>query len=111
MFECRNLKNKGGSTVLHFYNGSYIRAVTKLYPELKLKHSSFVQSKGLIIIRACSPKVTFSLERKRAERRKFFDEFAKSKGFHPLDVDQWYLISWKELISAVSKSNPDISIF
>jgi hypothetical protein len=32
------------------------------------------------------------------KRRKFFDEFARSKKFNPLDADKWYFISKKEIL-------------
>jgi hypothetical protein len=40
--------------------------------------------------------------RKPERQRKFFEEFAKSKKFDPLDSEAWYSITRKEIISAVS---------
>jgi hypothetical protein len=37
------------SRVLSFYNGSYVKAITALYPELQL-NKSFFKSKGLVIL-------------------------------------------------------------
>ncbi len=34
--------------------------------------------------------------------RKFFDEFAKSKNFNPLDSERWYAVTKKEILRAVS---------
>ena len=38
-----------------------------------------------------------------AERRKFFDKFAKSNNFDPLEADNWYSVSRVEITNAVSK--------
>jgi len=72
---------KGGRRVLNYHKGSYITALIKLYPELKLK------------------KKFFSHARWRAPQlqRKFFDEFAKSNGFDPLDENQWYSVTSKQI--------------
>jgi hypothetical protein len=35
-------------------------------------------------------------------RRKFLDDFAKSKHFNPLDAEKWYSITQKEIYSHVS---------
>jgi hypothetical protein len=35
-------------------------------------------------------------------QRKFFDDFANSRKFEPLDVKQWYSIRKKDLIRAVA---------
>jgi hypothetical protein len=36
------------------------------------------------------------------KRRKFFDEFAKSKNFNPLDAENWYSITKAQILQAVS---------
>jgi hypothetical protein len=36
------------------------------------------------------------------QQRKFFDEYAVSKQFDPLDAEKWYSISKKDIIRAVS---------
>ena len=41
----------------------------------------------------------FKLEK---ERRKFFDNFAKSKQFDPLDVEKWYGVTQTDIRKAVS---------
>jgi hypothetical protein len=38
---------------------------------------------------------------KASEQRRFFDDFAKSKQFDPLDKRSWYGVTWKEIILAV----------
>jgi hypothetical protein len=35
-------------------------------------------------------------------RRIFFDDFAKSKHFDPLDVEKWYSVTKREIVKAVS---------
>jgi hypothetical protein len=40
---------------------------------------------------------------KRNQHRKFFDDFAKAKGFDPLNAEKWYSVSQKEIIKAVCK--------
>jgi hypothetical protein len=52
--------------------------------------------------RFCIGLITFQDIEKVNERRKFFDEFAKSKNFDPLDAERWYSISGREIIKAVS---------
>jgi len=64
------------------YNGSHIKALMKLFPELRLKKEQFEMWK--------SP----------AKRRNFFDGFARSKHFNPLDADKWYSVTKKEILRA-----------
>jgi len=35
--------------------------------------------------------------RDAAKRRKFMDDFAKSKNFDPLDVEKWYSVTMSEI--------------
>jgi hypothetical protein len=35
------------------------------------------------------------------KRREFFDNFAKSKNFNPLDVENWYTMAKKDVVKAV----------
>jgi hypothetical protein len=39
--------------------------------------------------------------RKVENRRKFFDEFAKSQNFHPLDAEKWYRVTGQQIKKAV----------
>jgi hypothetical protein len=40
-------------------------------------------------------------DRKRAERTKFFDDFAKARNFNPLDAKKWTSVTYKEVLRAV----------
>jgi len=79
----KEIISAGGSTLLGYYNGSHIKALVKLYPELKLKKGNFLNSK----------KGWKSL----GNQRKFFDDFARSKNFNPLDSGNWYFITCKDV--------------
>lgn len=67
----QDIQRAGGNIILSHYNRSGIRALIHLYPELNLKRQNFKQYNGRV-------------DAKQA--RIFFDEFAKSKGFSPLDA-------------------------
>jgi len=56
----------------------------KLYPELRLRKENFEMWKWK------SP----------AMQRSFFDRFARSKHFSPLDTEKWYSVTKKEIIRA-----------
>jgi len=58
----------------------------KLYPELMLKREKFFKSKE-------GWKVP-------ANQRNFFERFARSKKFNPLDAENWYSVTHKEIIRA-----------
>jgi hypothetical protein len=94
------IDSKKGSTILNYYNGSFIRALTKLYPELTLKRSNFFHKKGKLLLYFKNGFIDYTgcgLV-KLDERRKFFDEFAKSMNFDPLDDEKWYCISKKDIM-------------
>jgi hypothetical protein len=55
----------------------------ELYPELHLKKDLFYS------------------ERNKAHHRKFFDDFATSNNFDPLDAEKWYMVTGKEVANAV----------
>jgi hypothetical protein len=76
--------------LLRYYGGSHIEALRTLYPELDLKPENFPSHLGQL----------FSLDPER--RRKFTDEFAKSKNFNPLDAEKWYTIKLKDFMGIVS---------
>jgi len=75
----REIIAAGGISVLQYYDGSHIKALVKLYPELALKKGNFLTSK---------------------QGRKFFDAFAKSKNFNPLDAKMWYSVTSEEISRA-----------
>jgi len=90
-----DIKRAGGGGLLHYYTGSYIKALVKLYPELVLKKGNFLKDKK---------------GRKKAgwktpgKQRKFFDEFARSKKFNPLDAEKWRSVTHNEIIKAGGSS-------
>jgi hypothetical protein len=71
--------------VLRYYGGSHIEALVALYPELDLKTEKFSSQLGHL----------FSSDPKK--RRKYTDDFAKSKNFNPLDAEKWYTIKQKDI--------------
>jgi hypothetical protein len=91
------LKLKGGSELLRYYNGSLIQALTDLYPELLLNQKNIFHSKGSILYLTLQLLTLSLLEWEKAQHRKFFDAFAKSKGFDPLQTEKWYSISRKHI--------------
>jgi len=68
----------------HYYRGSFIKALIALYPELKLQRQKFRLKDW----------------REAKHRRNFLDEFARSKHFNPLEVENWYSVSSQEIIRA-----------
>jgi len=81
----REILKAGGGGILKYYNGSHIKALTTLYPELKLKREFFF---------------TFQGWKAPNGRRNFFDDFAKSRQFNPLNAENWYSISHREILRA-----------
>jgi len=80
----KEIKRSGGRGLLDYYNGSYIKALTILYPELK---ENLLQLK--------------EGWRALANQRTFFDGFARSKNFNPLlDAENWYSVTYKEITRA-----------
>jgi hypothetical protein len=45
-----------------------------------------------------------AVEKSKLARRQFLDEFATSNGFNPMNAEEWYFITWKHIMSAVSLS-------
>jgi len=79
---CRDIIQAGGEKLLLNYNGSHIKALMKLYPELRLKKDNFEKWKV------------------PANQRRFFDGFARFKHFDPLNTEKWYSVTNKEIIRA-----------
>jgi len=77
----------GGRSILHYYKGSHFQALMKLYPELGLQREKFVNYKA------------GDWKSVRAQR-KFFDDFARSKKFNPLDASVWYSILLRDILKA-----------
>jgi len=78
----KEILRAGGRGLFHYYNGSHIEALMQLYPELKLKKGHFFLSKKIW------------------KARKFFDGFARSRKFNPLDAEKWYSVTHNEIIRA-----------
>jgi len=85
----KDLIKAGGSGILNvYYKGSYIKALTKVYPELSLQKKNFLGSKRE------------GKWKSATKCRKFFDTFAAVKQFNPLDSQKWYLVSNKDVVKA-----------
>jgi len=76
----------GGGRLLLYFGGSHIKALVKLYPELMLKKEKFLMSK--------------KGWKSPPNRRNFFDEYARSKKFNPLDAEKWYSVTYHEIRKA-----------
>eukprot|EP00026_Physarum_polycephalum_P003479 Phypoly_transcript_03491.p1 GENE.Phypoly_transcript_03491~~Phypoly_transcript_03491.p1 ORF type:complete len:593 (+),score=70.39 Phypoly_transcript_03491:636-2414(+) len=72
-----------GSNVLHHYASSLSKAVLDIYPEIGLDSEQF-KSKARNYWN-------------KSNRKKFLDNFAKTKGFDPLVAENWYLIQRSEI--------------
>jgi len=77
----------GGSILNTYYNGSHIRALIDLYPELTLQKEKFVN-------------YTDGDWSSPMKQRQFFDELALSKQFSPLDAEKWYSITQDDVVKA-----------
>jgi hypothetical protein len=87
----------GGAALLRYYEGSHVKALQSLYPELKLDEHRFFDSenrlKGFIITLELLLRANANTEFRKNEKRKVLDEFAKSKNFNPLEAENWYSIT------------------
>eukprot|EP00026_Physarum_polycephalum_P000668 Phypoly_transcript_00669.p1 GENE.Phypoly_transcript_00669~~Phypoly_transcript_00669.p1 ORF type:complete len:889 (+),score=100.09 Phypoly_transcript_00669:213-2879(+) len=78
------LARKFSSMVVRYYGGSVRKALLTLYPNIGLRAENF-ESRGRAFW--TSP----------ANRRKYFDDFARHHGFDPLVHENWYSISVAQL--------------
>jgi len=69
---------------LKHYNGSHIKALMAVYPEVGLQEVLFENFSGNEWV---EPK----------QRREFFDKMANERKFDPLEVDNWYYIKSKDI--------------
>jgi hypothetical protein len=98
---------KGGHSLLNnYYNGSYVKALIDIYPELLLQKERFSHYTGLQRLNSiCLP--IFLIHFSDADwtnsmkRREFFDNLATVNHFNPLDAGKWYSISSYDVASAV----------
>jgi len=67
-----------------YYEGSHVRALMDLYPELNFCRHRFQGVKGNWV--------------EVKNRRKFFDDYAKEKCFNPLIALNWYSVKYSDLI-------------
>eukprot|EP00026_Physarum_polycephalum_P001288 Phypoly_transcript_01289.p1 GENE.Phypoly_transcript_01289~~Phypoly_transcript_01289.p1 ORF type:complete len:982 (+),score=115.84 Phypoly_transcript_01289:110-3055(+) len=75
----------GMSSVFHYFNGSYIKAITSVFPEIQFDTSKFLS-------------VTQRYWMDVKNRRNFFDSFAKRNGFDPLNPEKWYRVSYQSIL-------------
>jgi hypothetical protein len=91
---------KGGKTLLKFYEDSHIRAFQSIYPELNLKAEKFSKQPGRSIFQCtCKPFLINLFPVHKGT--KFFLELARSKNFDPLDAEKWYSITRRDIMEAV----------
>eukprot|EP00026_Physarum_polycephalum_P001731 Phypoly_transcript_01733.p1 GENE.Phypoly_transcript_01733~~Phypoly_transcript_01733.p1 ORF type:complete len:1003 (+),score=155.23 Phypoly_transcript_01733:421-3009(+) len=67
---------KGVAKILHYHNDSVAKALIDLFPNVNFEKSKFPMQTAW---------------HDRDNRRKFFENYAKSHGFDPLVPDNWYL--------------------
>jgi len=92
------LSFKGGSSMLSHYDGRFVRALLHLFPGIGFDKRKFHQK---------LPRNHWS---DIANRRKFFEQFAKKRKFDPLIPRNWYSVS-KENILAIKKSVSLLSFY
>eukprot|EP00026_Physarum_polycephalum_P003134 Phypoly_transcript_03143.p1 GENE.Phypoly_transcript_03143~~Phypoly_transcript_03143.p1 ORF type:complete len:818 (+),score=151.04 Phypoly_transcript_03143:58-2511(+) len=73
-----------GSLLAEYYNGSLIKALMSVYPNIGLKETHFQQTLR-------------SYWHNPDHKRQFFDEFAKSRDFDPLVPENWYSIQRSDI--------------
>jgi len=78
------LKAKGAAILTAYYDGSFLRALTELYPELNFQRARFLRMKGDWA--------------DAKSRRQFFDNFAFENRFDPLIARNWYSIKYADLV-------------
>jgi len=82
------LAKKGGMTILGYYSNSIPKALQNLFPEMLFDKTKY-----------CSSKLA-ALWRVPANRRQFFEEYAKRKGFDPFNTANWHTQSHKQVLMA-----------
>jgi len=74
---------KGASIMSSYYKGSFVKALMHLYPTIGLVKEEFSKPR--------------SHWQNAINRRKFFEDFAHSKGFDPLIPENWYAIPMEQI--------------
>lgn len=87
-----------------FYSGSMVNAAIDLFPEIGLDRSKFAQLPSMIIICVviCYIRLKMFVEgfwQEMGNRRKYLEDYAKEKGFNPLNPDPWYSVSLADFMS------------
>jgi len=85
------LANKSSSSVLNHYEGSFIKALTHLYPDIGLDTTKFRVVRGN----------HWADERNQKE---FFDTYAKDNGFDPLVASNWYSVTRQNILKCKGSS-------
>eukprot|EP00026_Physarum_polycephalum_P008136 Phypoly_transcript_08214.p1 GENE.Phypoly_transcript_08214~~Phypoly_transcript_08214.p1 ORF type:complete len:513 (-),score=83.64 Phypoly_transcript_08214:5-1384(-) len=80
----------GAQNVLFYYNYSISKALGDLFPEIGINHSRFLHK---------------SFWNNSENRRKFFEDYANANGFDPLDPENWYSQSSKQIFSFKNARN------
>eukprot|EP00026_Physarum_polycephalum_P001152 Phypoly_transcript_01153.p1 GENE.Phypoly_transcript_01153~~Phypoly_transcript_01153.p1 ORF type:complete len:800 (+),score=123.64 Phypoly_transcript_01153:87-2486(+) len=83
------LAQKGGSSIIAHYKGSYMHAIVDVYPELQLDERRF----------AVMPRYYWHNPK---NRRNFLNSFAKSREFDPLIAENWYSITKDAILTEKS---------
>jgi hypothetical protein len=110
---------------LDYYDGSYVKAISHLFPEIQFDITKFAYppsmrlslcAKPLLIFKKTIYKtknvITFYEEYLWADlqkRRRFFENFAKDNGFDPLVATNWYGVSQERILSAKVCKNHTIA--
>jgi hypothetical protein len=76
----------GGRGLLDRYQGSYITALTTLYPNIGLQKGMFFGASKMY--------------KSVKQQRDFFDSYAKFNNFDPLVAENWYNITRKHVLAA-----------
>eukprot|EP00026_Physarum_polycephalum_P000399 Phypoly_transcript_00400.p1 GENE.Phypoly_transcript_00400~~Phypoly_transcript_00400.p1 ORF type:complete len:1105 (+),score=129.94 Phypoly_transcript_00400:31-3345(+) len=80
------LEVKGASNLLVQYNGSFVRALYSLFPELKFERHKFLN-------------IPRNHWRDEKNRRNFFVRYAEKKKFDPLIAENWYSVIPESVIN------------
>jgi hypothetical protein len=85
------------------YKNSLKSALAKLYPGIGLRKENYFHSKGRPL-QWCFIRVTDVSEgwKVPSQQRKFFDRFARTHNFDPLEAEKWYGITQQDILHAVS---------
>eukprot|EP00026_Physarum_polycephalum_P001151 Phypoly_transcript_01152.p1 GENE.Phypoly_transcript_01152~~Phypoly_transcript_01152.p1 ORF type:complete len:1060 (-),score=94.29 Phypoly_transcript_01152:294-3473(-) len=90
MVEYSNFQDKKAQKVLAYHSSSIEQALVELFPNIGIDPKKFLkQTSWNNVVR----------------RRKFFEKYAKSNGFDPLDPKQWYTHPAKKILAKKGASS------